>query len=298
MGRARRHHLISKGHLRAWSHPGKHVALITKAEPRAKSVGISDAFVVPRLLTFQTAGGPSDQLEVAFGRVESAALPHVRRFVDGAGDGDARTAVKALSALHWARSQSIVEVYDRIYDEVFTELVDGSETDFDLHAAFAATYGRPPSPGELRGLVSELTQAWRRANNFFADRVQTHYRRALDHFGPQHVRRIEIVRPTKVEFVIADSPVVLVGGLGGLHGTATRPCPLYEATSLWFPLAPHVGSTLTPRVESDQMIVPADAQTLNMLSWRYAKDRLAGRPRADLDMAFGFSPGRITRGPS
>lgn len=294
MGAHNRHHTVAEGLQRHWSWPGKRIALINKAKLTAKPVGIHDAFVIPKLLTFQTPEGPSNELETAFGAVENKVLPHVRRFIDGARDPASDTAVNGLLSLHWARSQSIVDVHRRILREVTAELAEVAETDSDLLGAFQRSHGRPPHPGEIRQIIVAHSELWRRANNLFADRVQQHYNRALEFFGSKHLQRIEIAHHS-VEFLLADSPVTLFGGLGRLHGTATRPCPLFDGEALWFPLSPFVGVSLNEQPVDDLRIAPADAQRINLDSWRYAKAYLAARLDADIDRALARPPGTITR---
>ena len=134
----------------------------------------------------------------------------------------------------------------------------------------------------------------RRANVFFAQRVQYHFHEALKLFSDLHVRAIGIAAPHIVEFMVADSPVVVLGGLGGIQGTAAHPCPLYEATSIWLPLAPQLGVSIAGPTHPDSSIDAADAQNLNCLSWRYAAARLVGSLHANLDRALGRPPGTIT----
>lgn len=124
--------------------------------------------------------------------------------------------------------------------------------------------------------------------------IQVHYNQALEFFGSKHLQRVEIAHRS-VEFLFADSSVVLFGGIGRLRGTAVKPCPLFEGQSLWFPLSPFVGISLNEQPVPDLRIPPADAQLINMDSCRYAKAYLAGRLDADLDRAIARRPGTISR---
>jgi hypothetical protein len=111
-------------------------------------------------------------------------------------------------------------------------------------------------------------------------------------FSGKHLQRIEIAHHG-VQFLFADCPVVLLGGLGRLQGTASRPCPLFDATWLWVPLAPYVGVSLNDQPAPGLQIAPVDAQALNLESWRYAKAYLATSLTADIDLALVRRPGTI-----
>jgi hypothetical protein len=239
MGNAQRHHLVSQGYLRAWADPGgRRVALLDKANLTARPVGVADVFVARNLLTFKTPAGPSDALEAAFGKDESEILPHVRRYIAGDRDVMATSRVAALAALHWGRSYSFPEVHDRVTDEAATELADISEIDVRLAEAFERDYGRPAAPGERRARVLDFAQDFRKANVFFAQRVQHHYHEALKLFSDLHVQAIGTAVPTSWS---SWSPTrlwsswVASAGSGALHPTPARCTRRPRSGSRWPP---------------------------------------------------------------
>ena len=263
--------------------------LVDLQERTAKLVGTRDAFCVPNLLTIQTPGGPNVDVENAFGEVESSSIPHLRRFADrGDRDGKAEAAVRSILALHWARSQSLVQLMRRILDEGFEDFVERLESDKGLAKAFDMDYQRAPNPGEVRRELRRSADALIWANAFFAWRIADHYNRAGEHFSKLHSQRITIARPQRVNFVFADSPVVMKAGK---RGTAREVVALMEADTLWCPLSPDVGVMLTTTPEDDYEIRPIPAQQLNQLSLGYAQRYLGAHPRTDLDRALQKQPG-------
>ena len=296
MARERRHHLVSRGFQRAWTADGKRLLLVDIKERTGKLVGTRHAFCVPNVLTIQTQVGPNTDVEKAFGQVESLHMPHLRRFADqGDRDGEAEAAVRAILALHWARSESLLQLMQRILQQGFESFVEGLEGDKRLANAFDVDYQRAPEPGEIRGELRRSADALIWANAFFAWRVVDHYNRAGEHFSKLHSQRITMTRPARVDFVFADSPVVMKAGR---RGTAREVVALMEADTLWCPLSPDVGVMLTTTPEDDYEIRPIPAQQLNQLSLGYAQRYLGAHPRTDLDRALQKQPGtyRIHRG--
>ena len=78
MADPKNHHLVSRGYMKAWSVDGRRVLYIDKDQRQARLVGMKRIFVAPGLLTIRYEGITSAELEIAFGRVESHALPKVR----------------------------------------------------------------------------------------------------------------------------------------------------------------------------------------------------------------------------
>lgn len=289
--RSRRHHLVAQGYQRAWTAGTKRILLVSKASCSARFVGTADAFVVPNLLTFKTEDGPSDALEVEFGRVESEALPDVRRWVDGIRDRKTELAVRRIVALHWARSDSITSLQRQIFEAVVGELVDASEDDGDYRRAFVESFDREPTAGELSALTEQHARAWQAQNGLFVERVQHNYNTALRHFVQLHSQRASLREGGRQEFVFADSPVVLTAGLAGLHGTGDKPIPLMQTENMWCPLSPFVGVSFATEPKSDVVVTPVLAQHLNSQSWRYASRYLGARPGANLDRLLARPPG-------
>lgn len=67
------------------------------------------------MLTFQTAGGPSNDLEKHFGCIEDQAIPALQRFIAGERRATTDQHVTHLIALNWARSRSMYTTARRIF---------------------------------------------------------------------------------------------------------------------------------------------------------------------------------------
>ena len=289
--RSRRHHLVARGFQRAWCDGGERILYVTKEDSSVRPVGTADAFLAGDLLTFATADGLSDAVETEFGSVESRTLPHVRRWVTGDRDGDAELAVRAIVALHWARSYSITGLQRRIWEAVTARLLDKAEVDSEFRAAFKRDFKKEPGPQELRDLTRQVVEQWETHNGHFVDRVQENYNFALNHFSDLHSQRATLARPGRVEFLFADSPVVLTRGPGGIQGTADTPIALKEAENMWCPLSPSVGVAFCTEPQPDLVATPEGAQQLNVQSWRYASRFLGARLGCNLDRSLAMPQG-------
>lgn len=289
MGVERRHHLVSRGFQRAWTADGKRLHLVDIEQRTAKLVGTRDAFWAKHLLTVLTQEGPTSTAEQSFGRVESAALPNVRRFVEhGDRDEMAEASVRALVALQWARSGSLTGMMRRILRESMDDFVEELEGDEGLGKLYLAHYGRTPDKDDVRRELQISGQAMTDANEFFVDRILHHYNVARAMFSALYSQRVTMTRPGRVDLVFADSPVIV---MGGKVGTATQVIPLKQADTLWCPLSPEVAVSLSTEPIEDLVITPIGAQLLNQDTLRYAQRYLGAHPRTDLDLALQKQPG-------
>jgi hypothetical protein len=291
MGRRKRHHLVSRGYLKAWTDRDGRISYIDKVTQSVKLIGTKDAFVAPKFLTLDRGDGPSDELETAFGRVEQAALPLLRMWGSGADSPEHQAAVKAVIALHFARSDAIRRVYPSLWDETVAEYADDAESDEELIAAFIDEHDRQPRSGELHGMLLTYSDGMADSNVLLPDSIERLYGQALDHFGGLHIQRAVVTNPRRGELVVADSPVVLSVEGGASSRT---PTPLMQADQLWFPVSPTVGASLaTTRIAN----VDLDDQAvwrLNNLSWDHSHRFLAARPGSKINRSFGF-PGKGIR---
>ena len=111
---------------------------------------------------------------------------------------------------------------------------------------------------------------------------------------PCQLQRHEVAAGSPVEFVVADSPVVVSGGPGHMVGIALRPVALGDANQIWMPLSPRVAVCLTSTTVPDQILGATDVPIHNRRAWSYATRHLVARLGTDLDQAFGRHPGHIT----
>lgn len=289
-GKIRRQHLVSRSYLDTWTVDRRRVLYIDKVDHTAKLVGTRDIFVVPGFLTFQTVDGASDALEVAFGRVESRMIPIAREFIAGANEGEHHIAVKALIALHFARSYVLRQAHERIRQEVRDEMINSIEEDSELFDIFQAQHGRAPDVRELRDLVRDSAFRMEQQNLLFSEAVQRTYNRALEELQPLHLQRATVLKPHRGELLVADSPVVVNNGD---QGTASNPVALNDADFLWFPLSPILGVSLTTNTQPDVVLDDKASQMLNLRVWHYASRYLVARPGSDVNRALGYRTPKI-----
>lgn len=289
MGKKIRHHLVSQGYLRAWTdETERRVIYIDKSTRSAKLVGIRDVFVAPRFLLFDTPDGPSDALETEFGRIEGKVTTPMRQYVDGADTESHHLAVKAMIALHFARSGAIKGLYPKLWEQTVSDYSKAAEGDEDLIEAFRADQGRPPLRGELGRMLEEQAKKAESSNHMLVQSIERLYSRALGFLQDQYLQRVSIARPSRGEFVVADSPVVL---RDGSRGSAIEPIALLEASLLWFPLSPTVGVALSSDPLPDAAIDDQATWSINSITWEYSHRFLAARPGSNVNRALGY-PGK------
>ncbi len=181
-------------------------------------------------------------------------------------------------------------LFDVAKEEVFADVA----SDPEIQRAFDTWIEREAAPGELAAHLEEKAQAWRAQNTLFVSRVQHYFHKAIEHFTDMHSQRVTLARPNRVEFVFADSPVVVTTGPGGIAGTAAKPVALLQAEGVWCPLSPSVGISLCSEPRDDVVLGPSGGQQLNLLSWRYASRFVGARPGVDLDRALAKPAGTFS----
>lgn len=293
MGRELRHHLVSRGFQRAWTADGKRLLLVDVEHRTAKLVGTRDAFCEPNLLTIVTEAGRNLRAEQAFGLVESDALPDVRRFVEaGDRDQEAEAGVRAIVALHWARSASLTRLMQKLLEEGMDDFVAELEGDERLAEFYLTEHGRRPEVADVRRELRISADALTAANEFFVERVIHHYNWAAERLSKLYSQRVTMKRPGLIDLVFADSPVIVKVGK---QGSADRVIPLGQADTLWCPLSPEVAVAMSTEPIEDLVLTPYCAQLLNQDTLGYAERYLGAHPRTDLDRALQRQPGTYER---
>ena len=293
MARERRHHLVSRGFQRAWTADGERLLLVDIEHRTVKLVGTRGAFCMANLLTIVTEAGRNSRAEQAFGRVESESLPNVRRFVeDGDRDEEAEAGVRAIVALQWARSASLIRLMRKILEESMNDFVAELEADERLTAAYLTEYGRRPEVADVRRELRISADALTAANEFFVERVVHHYNWAAEWLSKLYSQRVTMRRPGRIDLVFADSPVIVKAGT---QGSATRVIPLRQADTLWCPLSPEVAVAMSTKPIEDVVLTPYGAQLLNQDTLGYAQRYIGAHPRTDIDRALQKPPGAYRR---
>ena len=237
--------------MKAWSVDGRRVLYIDKDQRQARLVGMKRIFVAPGLLTIRYEGITSAELEIAFGRVESHALPKVREFVGGGDSELHHRAVKELIALHFARSLTLARAHETLHAEFVGKMLADACEDADLTEAYIREHGRAPSVRDLRDVISSVADASFQSNINFVQTVERFYNKALEYFEPMHIQRAVVAKPSRGDLLMSDSPVVVAAGT---KGSVAEPIALLDADLLWFPLSPQFGVTLTTKQEPDVIL--------------------------------------------
>jgi hypothetical protein len=283
----RRHHVVSRGYQRFFA-DGERILLCDKATRTARSVGTADAFVQGRFNSYLTGNVWLDELEDEWARIENAALPHVRRLICRSILGpDEEAAVKVLAAVHFVRSYSLRDVFDRIFAETAATAPSGIASKKKIQRAYRRQHGRDAQPGEIEAHISERLEGLYDSNRLFVEQMVSSQSKALAIFEQLH---LQLLRPvgSRIQLITGDTPLVIfddsrVGLNAGVAlGTALR---------RYMPLAPTLGVMFTTAREADQHISSLRAQELNWYVWRAAQKKVAGHPTADLSRSLGTTIG-------
>lgn len=295
IGRARRQHTVTQAYLQAWADETSRVLYVDKTARSAKLLHPKAVFTKRGFVTFETASGLSDELEQEFARIESLVIPKVKEFVVGADEAQHHNSVKALMALHFARSTSLKGVYERIGKETASKLAVDLSNDENFHQEFRRKFGRPASVGDINDVVWEQLELLRIPSCHFASRVHDTYNKALDWFKPMHVQRGAVATTARRSLIVADSPVMI---LKQELGTSAAPPALNDADFVWFPLGPEIGVSLTSTRQRPATLDHKLVVRMNQLVWDFADRYVVGDPRADLNRSLGYPTQKVTIPPS
>lgn len=100
----------------------RQIVLLDKHTKTARLCGVHDAFTRKHFCSYIGLDGAwSDELEDEWARLENAALPAARRLVEGSRDPAARNEMKILAAIHYVRTDTFVEMHERIAMDVVND---------------------------------------------------------------------------------------------------------------------------------------------------------------------------------
>lgn len=278
-GVARHQHYVSRGYQRGFS-DGELIILVDKQNRTRKRVGTRHAFVARSHSTFADSEGQlRDEVEKEWGRVENMAIRDMRRVVDTNSnlDHDAAEAIKAIAALHFARSEAIRNAALRFEPEFINQYAQDVETDERLKEMFFKERGRMPLQGELRDLALAGGDNLVDSNRSQVDRMLHIYNRSLEIFQPYYV---QLIRPMKGQsgFSFCDSPLVN-------HCRKTKrtgpgdDLALGDSDLLLMPLGRYVCAALTAEQEPHVTITPSLVEYINHLTWESAVRFVAHHPK-------------------
>lgn len=159
----RRQHTVSRFYLAGFAAEGRTLVRVPLADPSsAHSVGVSDATVVKDFYSLDRGDGELDDFfEHAFGEVEGAAAPALRRALDPASrwplDKDDKAVLALWIALQHLRSESIRTIRTNI-DALVIRLVVGTSGKAALRRHIEESEGAAISDDRLDAEWQDLTQ--------------------------------------------------------------------------------------------------------------------------------------------
>ncbi len=270
---------MSQGFQRLFT-PTRQILLLHKLTQIARPCSVRNAFARKHFCSYLGPDGRwSDELEDEWSRLENDALPHARRLAAGARDFEARNEVKILAAIHYVRSESFVQMHERIVREVIADKRASLSRNPEAIAAFEADHGRLPQPGELEERFDVMAEALNQGRRFLLRQMVEGYNKTLDILGRLYVQLVW-PRGERSEFVFGDQALVhydAKGRVSALGGVA-----LGDADRIFLPLGPRLLALFTSRPNSDTGISARTVQEFNDKTWRAAVRFIGASPNTDL----------------
>ena len=284
---ARKHHVVSAGYLRYFADDDGLVRLWKKSDATVTPpIPLRHAFFAKGFNTFLGPDGqPVDQVEHDWSDIEGRALPAIRAAEQGDRSEWIGAAIKAIAAMHFARSFA--------YKEVSAQILQGQRdtaNEFEARAnvwdAFVLQFGRPPKAGEITRETQLRVDIMERSNIPFVSGMARIYMAALGLLEPLY---LEFARPRKraFGFVTGDNPFVLAAGthVGIREGVA-----LGTAGMAYLPLSRWLAVNFTEHPLDEQILAPSQVQVLNHYMWRSCQRQLAFHPQEDFPRALAITP--------
>jgi hypothetical protein len=275
---------VSAGYQRHFAHAGL-IRLWHKHDNTwTKPVGVRDCFVEKG---FNSAFTPDtsavEHLEKEWERIENFAIPAIDALRSGDRSEGVVVALKALTAMHFARSYSHRDLSDIALNAQRDDAAD-FEGRHLIVETFVSDFGRQPKAGEIEQRVRENIDTIEKSNLHFVDGMVRIHNRVMGILDPLHLQ-VAVPATRAVGFIIGDTPVVIQAGMrvGTRNGVGIGNCshvyvPLSRWTAVSFVLQPH----------QDLMLIPAQVQQLNLLMRRSCITWLAAHPYEDIPRALAM----------
>ena len=276
---ARHQHYVARGYQRGFSE-GERIILVDKHNRTRKEVGIRHAFVSKSHSSFTDRSGRiRDDLDEEWSRIENMAIRDMRRAteVNANLDGETIGAIKAIAALHFARSESIRDVAPRLEPEIIDQYAKDAESDELLQEMFFRERGRMPMEGELRKLALVGGEILVDSNFSQVGSMQHIYNRSLEIFEPFYV---QLIRPMKGQsgFSFCDSPLVNHCRKTKRTGPKDQ-LAIGDSDLLLMPLGRYICAALTAEQEPHVIVTPSYVEWINHLTWESAARFVAYHPK-------------------
>jgi len=283
----RKHHVVSAGYLRLFGEerkPGKFMVRMFSKDGR-----INDVVPVEKILwrrglhTAYVNGREDDALEDEFARIEKDVLPIVARVVRGEWSTEWGAAIKALMALHLARSYRYQAMFSRAVEDYFANPLEGMSIE-RLTKAFETQYGRRPEEGELDALVREHVDRWRQSNVFYVSQSAEAFNKTNAMLADKYVELVWVRDPAP-RLLTGDSPLVVANGTNWRRVRVA----LGDAELIYMPLSPTLAASLVTGRESRPGVItrPSAGRKLNRLMWRNCDRFLVAHPASNWRKSLG-----------
>ena len=295
-------HVVSAGYQRFFTADGKRIRVVTKndvAERRyeGKPVSVLDNFKEKKyFLRVIANGNANDELEDEFARVENISLPLIRSVVHGTTlTSDQARAIKAMMAIHFARSYAHEEVRKSLFPQVVDEQITQALADPRVQAHFHRTRKRPASQEDAEALVRTAQREMENSREYAVTAIIRAYTYAIKRFETQH---LQLLRPAsrRMHFITGDSPTLLARD-NTLTVVGATNLALGDANFVATPLRPNLFARVAPD-EAHLRIDNVMTIRLNQAMVRNCLTRIALHPATDLSYALGRTTQPLLRASS
>jgi hypothetical protein len=247
----RNNHVVSAGYLRYFTKDGRRIRLFAVDGSLDVVAPVRKVFREYDFSVVRAVGGPVDELEAEWSRLEDFALPKLRGLSLGAPlSTDEDAAIKILVALHFARSYGLDAAFRETWECHLAAMLKRLEGDQALESAFREDFGRQAGQGEAVRLAGELVEERAATNAFFVQTQSEHYNKMLTILRPLNTQLGYARAGGKQWFVTSDSPVVMCRDADSR--APGRGVPVEQANAFLMPLTKNVVASFTTR--TDQLL--------------------------------------------
>lgn len=204
--------MVSQGYQRNFA-DGELIRLVDKRSRTYTTVGTWDAFIERDFNSRRTPDDTwDDELEVEWRKAEDL-LPALRRVGTPKEGPTDRQLIKPVIALHIARSYGVVELSNRIHDQVGAETGKRMGADPEMVRLYEQQVGHLAAEGEIEAYVAGHMQTMKEDRRLLIERMANAYNWALQTFLPRVQLQVLHAKPP-IEWVTGDSPVLVTDRLG------------------------------------------------------------------------------------